>query len=366
MFMNVFYVIDYRNNCENDDQAIKLCMKEAIKVQSRTIVFDKKDWYIGDAVLLPSNTTVIIDDCMIKQNDESYDNVFRGDNLVLASDNPNGKPLNCTKIENIKILGKNGAKISGPDKNRTGYHPVMKEYQEMVGDFWGWRTLMISLSYCDNFEISGLTFVKGRCWTMSFDMCSNGYVHDLNIFTDVKNGDGINFRSGCHDCVVENIRGKTSDDTVACTALNKSETTYPDKNYLYPLEPSCCIYGEGDRKNIYNITIKNIKSGGRCHGVICLAANGCQVYNIKIENIEEDAFGEEKPWREATVKIYTGYGSGFKKGDIRNITVTNVIGKYADHTFYSNIEVENVTLCNITHEKNQPILLDRPEGFKII
>jgi polygalacturonase len=364
--MKTFYVIDFIKGCKSDDEAIKKCMAEAAKAPARTVIFSGKDWRVGEAVLLPSNTTVIIDGCTVKQNDEVYDNVFRGDNLVLDSADPFGMPLDCRKTENIKILGKNGAKICGPDKNRTGFHPVIGEYQEMVGDFWGWRTLTVSLSNCDNFEIGGITFEKGRCWTLSFDLCSNGYIHDLQIFTDVKNGDGIDLRSGCRNCVIENIYGKTSDDTVACTALYSEGVTYPQKNYLYPLEPGRCVKGDGDRKNIHDITIRNIKSGGRHHGVICLAANGCQVYSVTIENIEEDPFGDENPWRDATVRIYTGYGSGFKKGDIRDITVSNVTGRYANRTFYSNIEAENITLRNITHQKNPPIVLDNPEGFKII
>lgn len=364
---NNYYVYDYTKSAANDDEAIELCMDEAKKSQNRTVVFDRKNWHISNAVLLPSDTTVIIDGCTIKQKDEAYDNVFRGDNLVLLGEKLIEMPTHCREIKNIRILGKNGAKIEGPDKNRVGYHPVLEEYQEMVGDFWGWKTIQVSLSRCTNFEISGITFEKSRCWTLSFDLCSGGYIHDLNIFTDVKNGDGIDFRSGCHDCIVENIYGKTSDDTVACTALYKSSNrVYPDKNYLCSLEPAQCIEGDGNRKNISNITIRNVKSGGRHHGIICLAANACQVYDIKIENIEEDAFDDIEPWREATVKIYTGYGTDYKKGDIRSITVENVSGTYANHTVYSNAEVENVILRNITHKENQPILLDYSEGFKII
>ncbi len=144
---------------------------------------------------------------------------------------------------------------------------------------------MISLSNCRNFEVSGLKFENATCWNMSFDMCSNGYIHDIVFNSHVKNGDGIDFRSGCHDCRVERIFGTTSDDTVACTALY-SEETYPVGNYLYTLEPSRCIHGRDKMdRDISNISIKDVKTNGMHHGVICLAANGNQVHHITIENI---------------------------------------------------------------------------------
>lgn len=240
----------------------------------------------------------------------------------------------------------------------------------MVGDFWGWRTYMISLSLCDGFEIAGITVEKTRGWAMSFDMCCGGYTHDLTIKSSVKNGDGIDFRSGCHDCVVENIVGDTSDDTVACTALfTISKEPSVLSRYLYSSEPTRCI-AERDAigRDISNITIRNIKTGGMYHGIICLAANGCRVHNISIENVEEIDTVLPKEVREAIIKIYTGYGTGYTKGDISDINVKNVSGIYAKSTILSNADVKRVTLGNITHTdpEKSAILLDYPDGFIVI
>ena len=70
------------------------------------IVFDSKDWYIDNAILIPPDTTIIIDDCMIKQNNEVFDNVFRGNNLIVNPENPFGTPLDVLPTRNIKIIGK--------------------------------------------------------------------------------------------------------------------------------------------------------------------------------------------------------------------------------------------------------------------
>lgn len=74
---NVLYVSKYRGGV-SDDEAILCCMADAAAFSERTVIFDGEDYLISNAVLLPSNTTVIIDGCAIKQSDEAFDNVFRG------------------------------------------------------------------------------------------------------------------------------------------------------------------------------------------------------------------------------------------------------------------------------------------------
>ncbi|MBQ2742690.1 MAG: hypothetical protein IJF32_07795 [Oscillospiraceae bacterium] len=369
-----FYVLDYLSQ-KNDDEAITDCLKERATFPGpATIIFSGKDYCISHAVLIPSETTILVDGCTISQANFTFDNVFRGDNLVLSGNDPYGLPLEVKSIKNIKILGKNGAKIHGPKKNPLFFNYMTKKEEEPLGDFWGWRTLTISLSKCDGFEVGGLSFENARCWTMSFDICTNGYIHDICFDTDVKNGDGIDFRSGCHNCLVENISGYTGDDTVACSALSKGRielpmpsSIYPGEYYLYPMEPTRYLSERSEsEKDISNITIRNVNTGGKHHGVICLAARGCKVYNIKIENIRENPMNIESPHREATVKIYTSYGGGYKKGDIHDIYVKNVTSTYSDSAVYCNAEVENITLEGISGSGKNVINLDFPEDIKII
>ena len=275
----IYKISDYRKSAANDDEAIELCIKDCKTQNERTIIFDGGNYTISKAILIPSDTTLILDNCTIKQADYTVDNIIRGENIVPDPENPMSYPLECLPIENIKIIGKGNSVLSGPDKNKTAFHPALGEEQPVIGDFWGWRTLSDFLSNCKIFEISGLKFIKSRCWTLSFDMCRNGYIHDLNIDTgDIKNGDGIDIRSGCHNIEISNITGRTSDDSVACTALKCSgQKQYPFKNYLYPLEPSECINNISDyARNISNIKISNVATGGKHHGIICLAANGCK------------------------------------------------------------------------------------------
>jgi hypothetical protein len=174
-------------------------------------------------------------------------------------------------------------------------------------------------------------------------------VHDIDIRSDVKNGDGIDFRSGCNHCIVENITGFTSDDTVACTALSRGKRERPLSKYLSVSEPYNSSHENIDG-SIHHIRINNILTGGFHHGVICLSAHGNQVHDIEISNVEETGEGG----REATVKIYTGYGDGYNTGDIHNVRISNVISEKAKYALMVQCEAENIATQNIV-QKN-------PEG----
>ena len=343
-----FYVKDYLKDVKSDSEAIELCLADAEKTEGeKTVVFDGKDYMIDRAILVPSDTSIIVDNCTIKQSDYVFDNVFRGNNLIINGIDPYGRPIDVTPIHNIKIVGKGDAKIVGTDKPQTGYHPFFKEYQTMTGDFWGWRTHMFSFSFGVGIEIAGLKIRQTMCWAISFDNCQKCYVHDIDIRSNVKNGDGIDFRSGCNHCVVENITGFTSDDTVACTALSRGKIEKTLSRYLSFSEPYNCSHENIDT-SIHHITIRNILTGGYHHGVICLSAYGNQLYDIDISNIKETTEGG----REATVKVYTGYGEGYVKGDIHDIKINNVVSENAKYALMVACEAENLTFENIVQNNS--------------
>ena len=209
---------------------------------------------------------------------------------------------------------------------------------------------MISVSFCDGFELAGLKLRQTMCWAVCFDNCQNCHVHDLDIRSSVKNGDGIDFRSGCNHCVVENITGFTSDDTVACTALARGKVeNRPLSKYLSVSEPYNSSHENIDG-SIHHIKIRNIFTGGYHHGVICLSAHGNQIHDIEISNVKETGEGGRK----ATVKIYTGYGDGYSSGDIHDIKISNVVSEKAQYALLVKCETENL--------KVESIIQNNPEG----
>lgn len=349
----LFYVKDYLKTGLTDSEAIRLCFEAANAHDVKTVVFDGRDYALDEAIVLTSGTHVIIDNCTLKQNDKVFDNIFRGANVIVNPDKPYDYPLDVLTIENIKIEGRGCAKLIGTDVPRVGYHPGKDEYQKMIGDFWGWRTMMISFAKADNVEISGLELSQTMCWAITFEWSTNIYLHDIAIYADTKNGDGIDFRSGCSHCKVENISGYTTDDTVACTALSRgTRYTYPNAKSVYPMTVAAgCV--EGYNHDIHDIEIRGIRTGGLHHGIICLAANGDKVYDVTIEDVCESGEGA----RMAVVTLYTGYGDGYTAGDINNIKINGVHAKSAKYGVELRADVRRIQIQNVVQ--------DNPNGLQL-
>lgn len=102
----------------------------------------------------------------------------------------------------------------------------------------------------------------------------------------------------------------------------------------------------GEESDIHDIAIRNITTTGKHHGVICLATSP-QVYNITMENIVE----KRPSTREACVKIYTGYGTGYKKGNLRNISVHHVVSLGAKYAVMVKADVKDVSFEDINQHK---------------
>ncbi len=361
--MSEFRVRDFQGLDSSDSLMIERCLQVSQETSGRIIIFEGGEFLIDRAILLPSDTTVILDNCIIRQQDETFDNIFRGANLRINPAEPYGWPLEVQPLRNIKIIGRNGATIAGCRRNVRLFHPHFNEMQEAVGDFWGWRTFLICFSLTENLEIANLAIRDSRCWAISFDFCSNGYVHDLNFDTHCKNGDGVDLRLGCSHFRIENLTGHTLDDTVACTALNNPN---PPPRYLYPLEPAKKFFDQGDlrRMDIHDVTIDNLQVSGECHAVICLASGNLQVYNVKIRNITDTACRQSP-----TVMVYTGYGDGYNPADLHDIQISELDGNNQENVsaFYCNTQVANIQLKGVRqHGSGLVMKLDYPEGIQCL
>jgi sugar phosphate isomerase/epimerase len=102
----------------------------------------------------------------------------------------------------------------------------------------------------------------------------------------------------------------------------------------------------GLSRDIHDIEVKGIKTGGLCHGMICLAANGNKVYNIKISDFDEAPEGA----RASTVCIYTGYGTGYTAGDIHDISVKNIHATQSRYALELRADVRDVVADGIVND----------------
>lgn len=362
--MHLYTLSQYTSAGETDDARIARCLRDSAAESPRTIVFDVPCCTVTRAILLPPDTTVILDGCRIVQADTTVNNVFRGDNVIPDPANPLGMPLACGKTRNIRIIGRNGARISGPAHHAQAVSPAISKTQETAGELEGWRTFAVCLSNCDGFEVSGIAFDR----PLSFDRCINGRITDITLDMHGKNSVGIDLRSGCRRCVIRRIRGTSADAAVACTALAGSTAQdSPDGRLRYPMEPSICVPVQNPADlDICDIAIEDIYTNGCRHGVICRAANGCRVFDIRIDGVTESA-PDGGHTRDALVKICTGGGEACADGDLHDISVRNVVASYAESAFYANTRLVRCTLQNIHHrDHGEALRLDDPDSTEII
>ena len=334
--------------------------------EARVIRFDV-DAHIDRAILLPSNTTVYIDNCTIWQNDDVFDNVFRSANvrdapsddyaeMIAAHDKTpwigyyEKLPAEIPELENIRILGRGEARIVGPQTNAVIDNPVTGR-ESLVGDAYGYRTQQIHIVKTAHAEVGDLDFTRTRCWCVSFEFSSDIHVHGLRIESHTSQGDGVDIRLGCRNVEICDIDAFTSDDSIACTCAPRFDLWSRD-----PASPKmfCCESTRNTRgkmkmeeAHIANVHISDIATDARAevaHGIILLAVRGGQVHHVSIDNVRELGRGME---RESVVKVFTGYGDGYRAGDLHHIRVNNVISEKARAAFQCNTHVADVRVNKI-------------------
>lgn len=315
------HVDDFTVSGQTDSQIIKNCLRFAQSFKHRTIVFDRRDFHISESIMIPSDTTIIIDGVTVKQNDGVFDTMFRSDNMTMDANYPHGLAIDMTQCANIRIIGKNGAKISGCDNVNTS---IITNPDKDWGT-WGWKGILILITNCNNIEVAGLSLEKPHMWAVSFELCTNGYIHDLNFNTTEINMDGVDLRYGCKHFMIDTITGKTFDDSVAltCSAVrNRQNSDYPlGPNAVYPAQITQGLISDmtDDELAIEDVQVKNVLTGGSCRSAICYTNYGGIVRNCVFDTLED---AEDIDNRVAIFKAYGG--NEYMAKSISNIRVNNI------------------------------------------
>ena len=140
-------------------------------------------WMIDSALLLPSNMTLILDNCTLQLSDTSRDNLFRSDNVGEGITDP-------VWNENIRIYGIGNAVLKGavnPRATGDGARTLSLNPQEeqekgnwrvsygsdagkpglkQTGD---WRNIMVLIGYVRDFSLKNVRFENAHGWTISFE-----------------------------------------------------------------------------------------------------------------------------------------------------------------------------------------------------
>ena len=240
---------------------------------------------IERAIILPSDFTLILRDCHLRQKEGTFDNIFTNRKTLFPGENVEGE-------HGVRILGIGRAILDG------GVFNGLNERNSKELGIPMRKNSLIFFADVHDFAITGLQLKNQRYWSVNLVGCSRGVVRDIDITADdsvlyidgerdysvgyrdlcskhlpmMRNADGIDIRLGCHDILIENITGFTEDDTVALTAL-------PDSSRIF--------IPEGRSTDLYNITVRNIKSSSWCAIIRLLNQGGIKLYNVLIDGVTD-------------------------------------------------------------------------------
>ena len=264
-------------------------------------------YIIDEPILLPSDFTLVLDNCHLKLSTDAMCNIIINENLY-----QDGYKTLAGEQKNIRIIGKGNAVLDGEGHNDVFEWSAKKDGRPSV-----YVNNLILLHNVDGFEIKGLKIKDQRWWAINLLFCSNGTVSDVTFRTDSRfsNQDGINLRVGCHHVTLERLFGTSGDDFIALSAIGNPT------DYLV----------DGKSTDIAYANIRDVIASSMHEAIISLRANDSHnVHHINIENVMESNYGNENVLPYTTILL--NQGAFYAKhpglhGSIHHINIKNVYTK---------------------------------------
>ena len=309
----------YKKGSDSDriEQAIREALERgvnSIQIPRYDEINQKTIWLIDRAILLPSDFTLVLNDCLVRLAPGAQDN-------IITNSGARTKPL--SQNENIRIIGRGNAVLSGGLE--THFNPP--------GDISGYRTIGILLNETQNFTIEGIKMEETQAWAILAEGCAYGKIFDIDFHNSAKypNQDGIDLNC-CHDIMIENITGITGDDMIALVGSRSDESLATSKdNGTATQRMTVGRTGEMTDDDIYNIFICNVKGTtvGNCAIIRLLNMDGVKMYNILINNILDTSKiggkGNSNAILIGDVRYWTIRQS--KPGETSRIFINNVVSR---------------------------------------
>lgn len=330
----------------------------------------RKYWLLDRAILLPENTTVILQNCKLKLSDRCRDNFFRSANCGFGFPDP-------APIQNIHIRGEGLCTLEGADRPRaTGdgskriHNPCPHLAQDICRikadwvptecsasgnlDFWDihahsygtdagkegesqygdWRGIGILFANVENFSIQNIRIVNSHGWGISLEACSFGTLRDISFDAqmskeidgmrmNMENQDGIDIRNGCHHITISDIFGQTGDDVIALTAYAPDNQPFLEGGSLRTTHVMPNDWTKRER-DIHDIIIRNVIAHSFLCFVIRLLPVDAHIHSVVIDNVVDTCPDDHRPGGTILLGDSDLYGTVPKDG-LSNISISNVI-----------------------------------------
>lgn len=376
-----------------------------ILIPPRVSEIDKERdyWLIDRAILLPENTTVIMQNSTIKLSDRCRDNFFRTSNCGMGIEFPE-------RIRNVHIKGIGVSTLVGADHPRaTGdgtkilanpcpyevddlckmadWIPEERRSAEKI-EFWDrhnhsygtdagtdesqygdWRGIGVLFANVDNFSIENLHIVDSHGWGISLEECANGHIEKIcfnmcmskmidGLRNNIENQDGIDVRNGCHDITISEISGRTGDDVIALTAIAEDEYR-PGGSLCY----THVMHNDWSKRerDIYNITIRNVMAYSNLCLIIRVLPAMAHIHDIIIDSVVDNTPDNITHWGTLDLGGDNGYG-GTLPNAMNGIVVSNIICK-ADRGIIVGKEFYNSIISNVINKRKGTPLISGEENM---
>ena len=377
---------------EKIENAIKNKQKDGIIIipPRESVIEPKRDfWLLDRAILIPENTTIVLQNSKIKLSDNCRDNFFRTSNCGLGIAYPE-------RIKNVHIKGEGLCILEGADHPRaTGdggkvlacpcpyeaedlcrladWIPEERRTPETI-DFWDkhnhsygtdvgkdgesqygdWRGIGILFANVEDFSIENVRIVESHGWGISLEACAFGRIKKIDFDAcmskmidgmrqNMENQDGIDVRNGCHDIIISDITGHSGDDLIALTAIANDNIRLGGE-----LKSTHVMHSDWSKrdKNIHNIFIRNVKGYSNLCYIIRLLPANTKIWNVVIDGVIDTSSDDLKNF--GCIMLGTadiGYGENSVDG-MKNIAISNVasnsreaiiVGGYVSDSVISNV-----------------------------
>jgi polygalacturonase len=305
----------------SDSDRIEKAIIEALKLGVNSIQIPRYDninkkeiWLIDRAIVVPSDFTLILNDCLVRLAKGTQDN-------IITNSGARTEPL--SENRNIRIIGQGNAVLSGG----------LEAHFDPPGDVAGYRTIGILLNETMYFTIDGIKMEETQAWAILADGCAYGRISNIDFNNSAKypNQDGIDLKC-CHDIIIENITGITGDDMIALGGSRSDENQIASKSKgTVTQRMSVGRTGKMKDDNIYNISVSNIKGTtvGNCAIIRLLNNDGVKMYNIFINNIMDTSKEGERGNSRAIVIGDVRYWTirMNQMGETSRIFINNVVSR---------------------------------------
>ena len=393
-------VNDFAGKTDNEriEEAIRNRNGDIVVIPPRVSDIEpERNWWLLDrAILLPENTTILLQNCRIKLSDKCRDNFFRSANCGLGIENPE-------MIGNIHIRGVGDCVLEGADhprstgdsskfiacpcpKNFSGSpNPTFNDFhrhsygtdagKEGESEKGDWRNIGILMANVHHLSIENIRIVEQHAWGISLENCSFANINHIEFKAcmtriidgaehNVENQDGVNLRNGCHDVIISDITGTTGDDVVALTCISSHFRDRKDGE-LHSTQVLGNDYSVRE-KGIYNVIVRNILASpaGGCCMLRLLPTDGAEIRNVVIDGLVDTSPADFHSWCSVLVGERIGLVGepGYPYGTVSeeclfDISISNIISNARSAVFIPG-GLLNSSISNVSNRYAEGKTLD--------